>query len=508
MRLSRLSYRIPTRHESAAPVSNRLDPLWILGLVLLTRLPDLFSNYRDWDEASMMSEAWAMTRGELLYRDIAQIHPVLNFAVFVPFFAWLKPAVAPHAIKAFNAALVCGGAFMVRRLVARWTADRDCALAAALLFAWLLGRDWAVSSYGEFYTLFPVLLSALLLQAKQPRWAAVGALWGVAFFFKQVAVFDAAALTAGFLLLRRRPAAEAARAALRIAAGGAVVTAVVAAYFALKGTVPEAFEAMFTRALAYRSLPGLPLATRAGLFAKLMIGPCLREFAPCWLLAAAALAAARYRGASMPVALSEPLRICALWLCVAFFGVWSVGKIHLHYALVLVPSACLLAGLSLHAAPPRARRVLSRALAAVLLLLGALTCAPRLRDLAKEGWIDQRVRGSLALAAKIRERTRPDERIFLYGINNLDVFYLSERLPSNGIYMYLSMEKAFLHKPELVELQRRQMREAPPSLMVVNNTPTYAASLETREFFSALLRDRYERVDTLGVADLYRLKAR
>jgi hypothetical protein len=482
--------------------------MWILALVLLTRLPDLFSNYHDWDEASMMSEAWAMTRGQLLYRDIAQIHPVLNFAVFVPFFAWLKPAAAPHAIKAFNAALVFGGAWMVRRLVARWTADRDCALSAALLFAWVLGRDWALSSYGEFYTLFPILLSALLLQAKKPRWAAAGALWGAAFFFKQVAVFDAAALAAGFLLLRRRPAAERARASLLIAAGGAAASAAVAAYFILNGTSGEAFEAMFTRALAYRSLPGLPLMTRLGLFAKLMAGPCLREFAPCWLLALAAFAWARRAEQAVPASLSEPLRLGLFWLGVSFFGVWSVGKIHLHYALVLVPSACVLAGLSLRAAPPAARPVLSRALAAVLFAASAWTCAPRMRALAREGWINPRVRGSLELAAKIRERTRDDERIFLYGINNLDVFYLSERLSSNGIYMYLSMEEAFLHKPELVDLERRQMREAPPALMVVNNTAQYMSSPSTRDFFSALLRDRYARVDTLGVADLYRLKAR
>lgn len=471
----------------------------------------MFTHYHDWDEAAMMSEAWAMTRGQILYRDVSQIHPVLNFAVFVPFFAWLKPAAAPHAIKAFNAALVFGGALLVRRLAARWTADRDCALAAALLFAGLLGRDWALSSYGEFYVIFPLLLSVVLSQAKKPLWFAVGLLWGTAFFLKQVAAFDAAALAAGFVLLRRRPAAEAVRAAVLAAAGGAAVVAAVAAYFAWNGALAEAFEAMFRRALAYRSLPGLPWLTRLELFWRFMLGPSLREFFLCWILAAAAFAAGRWgrRPTAAAAALSEPLRLCLLWLGLDLFGVWSVGKMHLHYVLVLVPSACLLAGLSLRAAPPALRAAARRAVAAVLLAAGFWSGWPRLRALAAQDWLDPRVRGSIQIAEKIRENARADERIFLYGINNLDAFYLSERLSSNGIYMYLSMEEAFLNKPELVALERRQMRERPPALMVVNNSPGFdGASAGTRDFFAGLVRERYERVATVGIADLYRLKAR
>ena len=486
-----------------------MDPLWILALVVLTRLPDIFTHYHDWDEASMMSEAWAMTRGQILYRDISQIHPVLNFAVFVPFFAWLKPAAAPHAIKAFNAALVFGGALLVRRIVARWTADRDSALAAALLFTGLLGRGWALSSFGEFYVIFPILLSVVLLQEKKPHWFSVGLLWGTAFFLKQVAVFDAAALAAGFLLLRRRPAAEVVRAAALAAAGGAAVAAAVAVYFARNGALAEAFEAMFLRALAYRSLPGLPLLTRLGYFWHFILKPSLSDFVFCWLLAGAAFAARRARRppASAPD-LAVPLRLCLIWLAFGLFEVWSVGKMALHYVLALVPPACLLAGLSLRGAPPAFRAAARRVLTAVLIASASWSCMPRLRDLAAQGWLDTGTRGSIELAQRIRALTRDDERIFLYGINNLDVFYLSERLSSNGIYMYLSMEPAFLNDPELVERERRQLAERPPALLVVNNMPGFIfASPGTREFFSGLLRERYERVETVGIADLYRVKA-
>ncbi|MEK7383008.1 MAG: hypothetical protein AAB262_06950, partial [Elusimicrobiota bacterium] len=304
----------------------RPDLRWLLALLVLTRLPDLFSHFHDWDEAAMMSEAWAMTKGQMLYRDIAQIHPVLNFAVFTPFFAWLTPQAAPHAIKAMNALLVLGGAWTARGLVRGWTRDRDCGLAAALLFVALLGRDWALSSYGEFYTIFPILLSAALLERERPAWFSVGLLWGGAFFLKQVAVFDAAALAGGYLFLRQAPSRASGMAAAALGIG--TVFALVAAYFAWHGALGDATDSMFLRALDYRAVPNLPILKRAALFAQMILLPALRDFSPCWLAAAAALAAGRF--AAPDVLTGRVGRTLLLWLGLDLIGVWFVGKMHLH----------------------------------------------------------------------------------------------------------------------------------------------------------------------------------
>ena len=67
----------------------RKATLWtllIVVLVFLTRFHTLFHNYLDWDEAAMMSEAYAMMQGQVLYRDIHQIHPLFQFFIFIPFF--------------------------------------------------------------------------------------------------------------------------------------------------------------------------------------------------------------------------------------------------------------------------------------------------------------------------------------------------------------------------------------------------------------------------------------
>ena len=64
-------------------------------LVLLGRVPSLFFHHSDWDEAALMAESWAMTRGQVLYKDIVQIHPPLNFAILVPFFHVFRPEWVP-----------------------------------------------------------------------------------------------------------------------------------------------------------------------------------------------------------------------------------------------------------------------------------------------------------------------------------------------------------------------------------------------------------------------------
>ena len=155
-------------------------------MVLFARSADVFYDFDNWDEASIMAQAWAMTRGEVLYRDVPQIHGVLNLAIFVPFFSIFSATAAPHAIKAMNLALVLLGAFMIRGVARRWLVNEPSALLAAMIFVFALGRLWAMSSHGEFYTIFPTVAAAALLFFPPPRMRlplrmlAVGALFSTA----------------------------------------------------------------------------------------------------------------------------------------------------------------------------------------------------------------------------------------------------------------------------------------------------------------------------------------
>lgn len=63
----------------------------LVALVLLGRVPSLFYHFANPDEVALMAESWAMTQGQVLYKDIAQIHPPLNLAIIVPFFHIFRP---------------------------------------------------------------------------------------------------------------------------------------------------------------------------------------------------------------------------------------------------------------------------------------------------------------------------------------------------------------------------------------------------------------------------------
>lgn len=477
---------------------------WPLALALLTRLPDLFLRYRDWDEAAMMAQAWAMTRGQVLYRDVFQIHPPLHLLLFASFFRALPAAVAPHAIKALNTVLVVLDARLAAAIVRRWTNDFEAALAAAALCAWLLGRPWALSSYGEFYMLLPLLASVWLLQDARPRWAAAGALWGAAFFLKQVAVFDAAALAAGFALIRRPRPASAARSLARAALGFGAVAAAVAAWEASQGALADAIRLVLLFPLQHYAAPGVPMLWRVGAYARMILLPALAALSPCWLAAAAAARAGRRPSAAE--AAGAP--ICALWLAAVAAEIWCTGQLNRHYTLAFVPPASLLAGLALSRLRAARWPRLTRAATALLVAAAAAACVPDLRALAANGWRDTVVKGSDALAAGVRARTRDGDKIFLYGIWNLDVFYLSDRLASQGVYMYIDMESRHMHDSALEARIETGLRADPPALILVNNTARFQRTSypPVRDFFFDLLAQRYVRTAALDIADLYLLK--
>ncbi len=140
---------LKSSHNDRLGRSRRLlagGSLVLLVMVLFVRSADVFYDFVDWDEASMMAQGWAMTRGEVLYRDLPQIHGVLNMAIFVPFFSIFNAIAAPHAIKAMNLALVLLGAFMIRGIARRWVVNEPSALLAAMIFVFALGMPWAMPS--------------------------------------------------------------------------------------------------------------------------------------------------------------------------------------------------------------------------------------------------------------------------------------------------------------------------------------------------------------------------
>jgi hypothetical protein len=472
-------------------------------MVLFVRSADVFYNFVDWDEASFMAQAWAMTRGEVLYRDLAQFHGVLNVAIFVPFFWIFNATAVPHAIKATNLALVLLGAFMIRGIARRWLVNEPSALLAAMIFVFALGRLWAMSSYGEFYTIFPTVAAAALLFFPPPRmrlpWRmlAVGALFSTALFIKQVAVFDAAALSLTWLAVSPEDWRRKRQALGWLLLGGLVVVAVIAAYFFAHSAEIAWIDSMFLRVLHYTEASEGSRAAQLLELAQAVAG----ALGPAVFAVAAGV---MFLLTSNERRSAEGRFFLALlvWLAGSTIAIIAIGRFYDHYLLQLIPATSLASVYIISRMPPAVSRAVVLGTGTLLFAYAALSGGSRFATLRATGWIPAEVRKSRALADAVRAHTRDDDRIFIYQADNLDVFFLSDRLPAAGITMFLDMAEEHTGDVQLSMAKRRSLAERPPALILFGKE--WWRGPVTEAFFRGLLQQSYERVAEVQDVVLYR----
>lgn len=448
----------------------------------------------------MMSQAWAMTQGEVLYKDIFQIHPPLNFVYFVPFFWALEPSQVPHAVKAVNLLLVALTALLVYGFCALWLGDRAIGMVAGTSFLFMTSNRfvWTQSSHGEFLMILPLALSLCLLllpRGTRLSWFGVGGLWAVAFLLKQVAIVDCLFLLGVVVIRYRKEAALLLRGLSATLVGFATVVGVAAIWLSLEGALPAAMNNLYLRTVVNYvggSEPSWSHKPFYGLFVEL----------PVFSVAAAV------SGISMVLRRSVDRRTraagigSAVWVVAVLGVLGSAGRFYHHYLLqVLLPfavTACLVLSLL----KGRARR--GAAAAAVVAMVGTMTVSTwsSLGELSGRGWRGEEVRRASKVAEVLREQTAPGERIFLYRVPDLNVFYLAERRSSNGIYMYFDMTAEHMHDSRLAEEMQQRLLQRPPRAIVASDS--MGRAFESNEsFFWPLLERCYELTRSVGEVDVY-----
>ena len=510
----------PARRRSVCSADTNREKLlaWVAVaflavLVLLGRVPDLFFYHQDWDEAAMMSQSWAMTQGQVLYKNVPQVHPVLQFALFVPFFYLVGPAHVPLAIKAMNLVLVFVGALLVSRIASRWLGSPALGFLGGCIFVFYCSALWGRSSQGEFYTMFPILSSVWLLNfanwPRGPTYYWTGALWGVSFFLKQIAIFDAVGLYVGYMFLAQAPKQSKLAATGLMALGFLSVAAVSSIYFLYHGALPDAWHAMFVRSASFAGSGGGRVQHLLALARAIsgQVGACLLAIPGIVYLILYQKdyrnhrEAQRLTGAAFFVLL-------LIWLCADLLGLYvATGPkgtrtilIYQHYLLQVVPLVSLLPLFFLGQMNARMGNAFWVSLLLVITARLGLHFAGEMRDLAQEHWVPPPVRQSTAAANFISRHTRRSDPIFVYRADNLDVFFLSQRLSNNGIYMYIDMIEGSgqgLDRAEL-ERKRREFLSRLPAVIVVD--PTWTARLD---FLEDALRRYYALETTVDGLQLY-----
>lgn len=413
----------------------------LLAAALALRWPGIERKVWNLDEGSTLTMAEIVRHGGVLYRDAADnrtpLVPYLKAAVLAVAGGWNMQAV--H----IAVALMIGGA-----AVGIWRTLRAAGHSA--LGAWgavyflLLGFvmpgpvDVMAAHTGWFLVFFSAWgMWAFVgaLQRGSVGWGlAAGALFGLATLAKQPALLDGGAcLVLCGLAVMAAPdrAVPVARTAAGLAAGWVFVLAGTWAYFSAHG----AWDDFLRYAWDYNTklyVPEVPLAQR--LWAIRVPFQQLWESAPLALLLGIA-GAAWLLGRAVPALWRRPAEFPLIeWLILgwAASGLASTmlsGRDFGHYTIQTMPGLALgCAWITVRlleraaAWSPARRRAVGVALLLVPLSIAQLAVRRSLALQADDGVI-------VEVGAAIRERTRPDDRIFVWGyVPELHLF--AERLPN------------------------------------------------------------------------------
>ena len=465
------------------------------------RIPDLFYRSRNLDEAAAMAEAWAMSLGSVLYRDIPQIHPPLNFLIFVPLFKTLPPSMVPHVAKAVNMVIAIFCVWVVAEIVARITGDLFLALLAGVLVSYHLSEafSWAMASFGEFYIILPLGIAVLLLFSSA-RWTpgrrelVAGTLLATAIWFKQVALIDAVVISGSYAFVMKSGLPARVRALGNITAGVLIVNMLGLGWLYINGALRAAIVCME------------PLFTgRYMLHGGAAAQPAMRIAATTfWLeivtmaIGVAALAFHTLRSREMPRLWI--VTVCWAGVLAAVFLTFS--RFYDHYLLQLVVPMSLAASIALCALRTRLRN----AIAVVAIVMAVFTTMRysinQLRYLHGVGWESWQERRADKVADYVRSHTSPTDTIFLFGVLDLDIFYLSQRRSNNEIYMSVDMFAEHIGSDAVAQRAQARFYANLPKAIVIDPKPTYFSTIGSG-FIHDVIASRYALASTIAGIQIY-----
>ncbi len=340
---------------------------WVLAVLacgVVLRLPTFGQPLLSDDEAIYAATADAMSKGDVLYRDVVDHKPPLIYHVYQAGFA-LFGDYETHGAHLFVVLAVLATAGLLWRLAARGPAGFLGGAVAALL--WLVfSTTWhaydALAANCELFLLVPQALAALVLLSLHDRpregvrWGShliVGFLIGVAALFKYQALtflgVSLGMLLYGLLLGMQTRQRVVIAIVLQVA-GALLPPILYLAYAAFQGSAADAVRWFrFNFLYVDAGLTGGEALSRGARRLALIGGVALVPYAlglggavtTLQAVVRAQRAAARARAARMAPAPHEVLAV--LWLATSAVAVCAGGRFFGHYFHLVLPPLCLLA---------------------------------------------------------------------------------------------------------------------------------------------------------------------
>lgn len=466
----------PIRNITIARRSDSLLLIAVLTLVCLLRLPG-FVLPLERDEGAYGYVAWSWLHGELPYRDAFDHKPPLIYLLYMPALLGSQPPTA-WVLRAWATLLFLLAVGLVY-LIGHRIWQRPAALLAALIFG-VAGSAFGLQGLilNTDQALVLPALGALwytirLYETQQLRYAvAAGAALAATILIKPVAIV----LVPCLLLASHWDSRSIVRVSIGAALGAMLVGLPIAGYFALRGGWHDLVFGVWTYNLLYaqESQQRWQLGALVDMFAP---------FVPLLLVALGGVALLR------PAAKEDALLVLSQtsrrggWLVTAWAAALllaALGSLRpfVHYYYPLLPVLALLAAPCicwLWTSPhdrASGRRGASRAAAVLLalLLMGPFTAQNlRLFGTSAEQQAEQ-LYGDVGkhyfaqaplVAAYLRERTQPDDYVYVFAAEP-EVYLLAERRSSSR-YIY---DYPFQHVPGARAELQRDLAARPPRLIV------------------------------------------
>ena len=246
-----------------------------LFVAFLLHYPSLFEPRWYGDEGIFAAVAQNIRHGQTLYADAWDNKPPLIFFTYAGVQSTFGSGILALHLVATISVLATQLTVMT---VALLLFGPRRSLVAGLIFALAMGTPLIEANLAmtETFMILPASLAVLVYllaerraeQARTPLYAIAGVLLGIAAGYKQVAVFDAAAIATMICLMHARPM----RPLTTIAAGFALPQIALAAYFLAAGAFPQYWYAIVGSLGVYARLGPAqsPFARFAGLLPALL----------------------------------------------------------------------------------------------------------------------------------------------------------------------------------------------------------------------------------------------
>jgi hypothetical protein len=461
--------------------------LGVAALYLWVRLP-LLGVPLDRDEGAFALIGRGLLQGELPYRDLFDHKPPGVFAIYA-FAVGLFPDTA-NGIHLFLMLWNLATLLVVASLAASLY-GRAAGIAAAWLFA-LVSAAPSVQGFTagtEMLLLLPMVASIRLAVGEAvgtPRLLLSGLLGAFACWIKQPAALPL--LVVPLMLMRD---AGLRRVGIWLA-GGAGFSALVVALFAVAGVFDEFAYWGFTRSAQYGAENWWMAAERLGI----RIVPMLRDFG----LPVAALLVLPRRHRRLP----------SLLFLLSFASLFHAPFFYRHYFAILCPALALGGGAAFATVWDRLSSERSR----VALVVGSAILSlafpmalrpdywlqrPSANEISRQVLGRQGFEAAPEIAAYLRERTAPDDTVFVYG-SEPQIPFLAGRRGSNPYTMLYPLTDPGERAAEFQQEVWRRLTGAPPRYILLTSN---RGSLARWRSYDSFLEDNLRELLRTG----YRLEA-